>query len=78
MAQEGSNSEKKIEAENLVGLSLWVCIARKKLGSKKARDNVYCLQTSQYTLNQNDLKEKDEFILFFKIVQGKTASAARN
>ena len=28
-------------------------------------------------LHQDDLKEKDEFILFFKIVQGKIASAAR-
>ena len=29
-------------------------------------------------LHQDDLKEKDEFIIFFKIVLGKIASAARN
>ena len=29
-------------------------------------------------MHQNDLKEKDEFIKFFKIVLGKIASAARN
>ena len=29
-------------------------------------------------MHQNDLKEKDEFILFFKIILGKIASAARN
>ena len=29
-------------------------------------------------LHQEDLKEKDEFILFFKIALGKIASAARN
>ena len=30
----------------------------------------------QDELHQDDLKEKDEFIRFFKIVQGKIASAA--
>ena len=29
-------------------------------------------------MHQDDLKEKDKFILFFKIVLGKIASAARN
>ena len=29
-------------------------------------------------MHHDDLKEKDEFILFFKIVHGKIASAARN
>ena len=29
-------------------------------------------------LHQDDLKEKDKFILFFKIILGKIASAARN
>ena len=29
-------------------------------------------------MHQDDLKERDEFILFFKIVLGKTATAARN
>ena len=29
-------------------------------------------------MHQDDLKEKDAFIIFFKIVLGKTASAARN
>ena len=32
----------------------------------------------QDELHQDDLKDKDEFILFFKIVLGKTASATRN
>ena len=29
-------------------------------------------------MHQDDSKEKNEFILYFKIVLGKTASAARN
>ena len=36
------------------------------------------LDNEMYYTNQDDMKEKDEFILFFKIVLGKTSSAARN